>query len=41
MAFSFLIENKIKYKKIKDEELIKRLVKNDNDINKVLQQIFG
>ena len=26
---------------IKDEELIKRLNKNDNDINKVMQQIFG
>ena len=26
---------------IKDEELIKRLVENDDDVNKVFQQIFG
>ena len=26
---------------IKEEELLKRLDKNDNDINKVMQQIYG
>ena len=26
---------------IKEEELIKKLDQNDNDINKVMQQIFG
>lgn len=33
----FNIESEI----IKDEELIKKLDKNDNDINKVFQQLYG